>query len=135
MFWSYHFFSCFVFGHFWQRSYKNIMYFFVYILQGKVGKTEKNGKKIMQLKWQKYQKSKDKNECNLWSLISVDLLNVSQLKDVSYPIFMVFLPDILNIFKWLNSTGHNVLILLLKPSSKNPETFHKFWYWQQRRIK
>ena len=28
---------------------------FVYILQGKMGKMEKNGKKIMQLKWPKYQ--------------------------------------------------------------------------------
>ena len=32
---------------------------FVYILQGKMGKTGKNRKKIMQLKWQKYQKPKD----------------------------------------------------------------------------
>ena len=34
---------------------------FVYILQGKMGKMEKNGKKIMQLKWPKYQKPKDEN--------------------------------------------------------------------------
>ena len=34
---------------------------FVYILQGKMGKTEKNGKKITQLKWPKYQKPKDEN--------------------------------------------------------------------------
>ena len=34
---------------------------FVYILQGKMGKPEKNGKKIKQLKWPKYQKPKDKN--------------------------------------------------------------------------
>ena len=32
---------------------------FVYILQDKMGKTEKTGKKIMQLKWPKYQKLKD----------------------------------------------------------------------------
>ena len=50
-----------VFGHFWQRSYKYTKYYviFVYILQGKMGKTEKNEKKIMQLKWSKYQKPKD----------------------------------------------------------------------------
>ena len=34
---------------------------FVYILQGKIGKTEKNGKKIAQLKWQKHQKPKGIN--------------------------------------------------------------------------
>ena len=34
---------------------------FVYILQGKMGKTEKNGKKITQLKWPKYQKPKNEN--------------------------------------------------------------------------
>ena len=34
---------------------------FVYILQGKMGKTEKNGKKITEQKWPKYQKPKDKN--------------------------------------------------------------------------
>ena len=33
----------------------------VYILQGKMGKTEKTGKKITQLKWPKYQKPKDEN--------------------------------------------------------------------------
>ena len=42
------------------RKYKVI---FVYILQGKMGKTEKNGKKITQLKWPntKNQKPKYKN--------------------------------------------------------------------------
>ena len=40
-----------------QKYYVN----FVYILQGKMGKTEKNGKKITQLKWPKYQKPKDEN--------------------------------------------------------------------------
>ena len=52
-----------VFGHFWQQTYKitKILVIFVYILQSKVGKTEKNGKKIMQLKWPKYQKPKDEN--------------------------------------------------------------------------
>ena len=34
---------------------------FFYILQGKMGKMEENGKKITQLKWPKYQKLKDKN--------------------------------------------------------------------------
>ena len=34
---------------------------FVYILQGKMGKTEKNGKKITNLKWPKYQKPKNEN--------------------------------------------------------------------------
>ena len=35
---------------------------FVYILQGKMGKTEKNlERKNQQLKWPKYQKPKDKN--------------------------------------------------------------------------
>ena len=34
---------------------------FVYILQGKMGKTEKNGKKITQLKWPKYQKPRGEN--------------------------------------------------------------------------
>ena len=34
---------------------------FVYILQGKIGNTGKNVKKITQLKWPKYQKPKDKN--------------------------------------------------------------------------
>ena len=39
------------------RKYKVI---FVYILQGKMGKTEKNGKKITQLKWPKYLQPKTK---------------------------------------------------------------------------
>jgi hypothetical protein len=30
-------------------------------LQGKMGKTEKNGKKITQIEWPKYQKLKDEN--------------------------------------------------------------------------
>ena len=34
---------------------------FVWILQGKMDKTEKKGKKIAQLKWPKYQKPKDEN--------------------------------------------------------------------------
>ena len=34
---------------------------FVYILQGKMGKMEKSRKKIMQLRWRKYQKPKDEN--------------------------------------------------------------------------
>ena len=34
---------------------------FVYILQGKMGKTEKTGKEITQLKWPKYQKPKDES--------------------------------------------------------------------------
>ena len=34
---------------------------FVYILQSKMGKTEKNEEKITQLKWPKYQKPKDQN--------------------------------------------------------------------------
>ena len=34
---------------------------FVYILQGKMGKTGKNEKKITQLKRPKYKKPKDKN--------------------------------------------------------------------------
>ena len=34
---------------------------FVYILQGRMGKMEKNWKEITQLKWPKYQKPKDKN--------------------------------------------------------------------------
>ena len=33
----------------------------VYILQGKMDKTEKSKKKIVQLKWPKYQKPIDKN--------------------------------------------------------------------------
>ena len=34
---------------------------FVYILKGKIGKTEKTGKEIMQVKWWKYKKPKDEN--------------------------------------------------------------------------
>ena len=37
---------------------------FVYILQGKMGKTKKNGKKITQPKCPKYQKPKDGDEQN-----------------------------------------------------------------------
>ena len=37
---------------------------FVYILQGKMGKMEKTGKKITQLKWPKYQKPTDKYGMN-----------------------------------------------------------------------
>ena len=33
---------------------------FVYSLQGKMGKTEKTGKKITQVTWPKYQKPEDK---------------------------------------------------------------------------
>ena len=43
-----------------QRIWKYYV-IFVYILQGKLGKTERTGKKILQLKWPKYQKPKDKN--------------------------------------------------------------------------
>ena len=45
------------------RKYENII--FVYILQGKMGKTGKNRKKIMQLKWPKYQKTKIWDERNI----------------------------------------------------------------------
>ena len=34
---------------------------FVYILESKMGKTEKTRKKITQIKWPKYQKPKDEN--------------------------------------------------------------------------
>ena len=34
---------------------------FIHILQGKMGKTEKNRKKISELKWPKYQKPEDEN--------------------------------------------------------------------------
>ena len=40
-------------------SLDNRQAIFVYILQSKMDKTEKNGKKITQLKWPKYQKPKD----------------------------------------------------------------------------
>ena len=40
-------------------SLDNRQAIFVYILQSKMDKTEKNGKKIRQLKWPKYQKPKD----------------------------------------------------------------------------
>ena len=63
-----HLYKCFpflVFGHFWRQSHKvtkkQIYYIiFVYILQGKMGKTGKNEKKITQLKRPKYKKLKDK---------------------------------------------------------------------------
>ena len=53
-----------VFGPFWRQSNMKIQKYnviVVYILQGKMGKTEKKGKKITQLKWPKYQKPKGKN--------------------------------------------------------------------------
>ena len=53
-------FSFLVFGHFWWRFTKIRKYYviFVYIWQGKMGKREKNGAKLTQLKWPKYQKPK-----------------------------------------------------------------------------
>ena len=39
---------------------------FVYILQGKTGKTKKNWKKITQLKWPKNQNAKKWDEQNIW---------------------------------------------------------------------
>ena len=53
----------FIFGRFGDEVTK-IQKFYVifdYILQGKMGKKEKNGKKITQLKRPKYQKPKDEN--------------------------------------------------------------------------
>ena len=46
-------FSFLVFGYFWRWNFYN--------LQGKMGRTEKNGKKTTQLKWPKYQKTNDEN--------------------------------------------------------------------------
>ena len=53
----------FVFGFWSLLATKLQKYYiiFVYFLQGKMGKTETNEKKIMQLKWPKYQKPKDEN--------------------------------------------------------------------------
>ena len=66
---------------------------FVYILQGKMGKMEKNGKKITQLRWPKYQKAKDENmgwtkhkfHYKLW--VTKKKTYVNKLK---YPIFWRF---------------------------------------------
>ena len=60
-----------VFGHFWQQSYKNRKYYVivVYILQGKMGKTEKQKEnhttkvnKIPKTKRQKYGMNQKKSE-------------------------------------------------------------------------
>ena len=52
--------SILVLGHFWRRSYKNtkISRIFVYILQGKMGKTEKNRKENHSTKVTKIPKTK-----------------------------------------------------------------------------
>ena len=56
-----HFSFLVTFGNEVTKIQKNYV-IFVYILQGKMGKTEKkNGKKISQLKWPKYQQPKDEN--------------------------------------------------------------------------
>ena len=77
---------------------------FVYILQGKMGRMEKNGKKITQLKWPKYQKPKDENmgwtkqKCLLPRAFSstrlrmpsmLDLLILSWLKDSNVKLWFV----------------------------------------------
>ena len=54
---------------------------FVYILQGKMGKTEKTGKKITQLKWPKYQKPKvnttsDIQNTNRWHSTFCQFLSI-----------------------------------------------------------
>ena len=56
-------FSYFVLVTFGDKVKKIWRYYviFVYILQGKMGKMEKKGKKITHLKWPKYQKTKDEN--------------------------------------------------------------------------
>ena len=51
----------FVFGHFWRWSYKNRKILCNLHFERQDGQDGKNGKKIMQLKWPKYQKPKDKN--------------------------------------------------------------------------
>ena len=53
--------SCFLFLGFWSLLATKLQKYyiiFVYILQGKMGKMEKKGKKITQLKWPKYQNTK-----------------------------------------------------------------------------
>ena len=58
---------CFWFlGHFWRRCYENTK-IFVYILQGKMGKTEKNRKKIT-TKVTKNKKTKTWDERNIRTL-------------------------------------------------------------------
>ena len=58
---------------------------FVYILQGKMGKTEKPRKKITQLKWPKYQKPKkkiwDERNNNCYNL-KEKLSQVNSYKDI-----------------------------------------------------
>ena len=60
MFCSSHFWFLVTFGNEVTKIQKYYV-IFVYILQGQMGKTEKKGKKITQLKWPKYQKPKDEN--------------------------------------------------------------------------
>ena len=60
MFRSFHFLFLVTFGDEVMKIQKYYS-IFIYIMQGKMGKTEKNGKKITQLKWPKYQLTKDEN--------------------------------------------------------------------------
>ena len=63
--------------HFWSHWALKLQKYYiicVYILQGKMGKAEKNGNKTMQLKWPTYQKPKDEkyemNETYIMTLVA-----------------------------------------------------------------
>ena len=57
---------------------------FVYILQGKMGKTGKNEKKITQLKQPKYKKPKDKNMGWTKQKYNVELVDKSTLDTLNF---------------------------------------------------
>jgi hypothetical protein len=70
LFCSYHFSFLVTFGY----EIKNIIYSFFYILQGKMGKMEKNRKEIYSTKVTKNQKTKIWDEWNIWVCMVREIL-------------------------------------------------------------
>ena len=84
---------------------------FVYILQGKMDKTEKNGKKTTQLKWPKYQKPKDENMgwtkqylCVGFTGSQNQFTNLVFNKSVVICFFYNFLKSVLDSCNWLSNS-------------------------------
>jgi len=98
---------------------------FVYILQGKMGKTENTENEIMQLKWLRYQKPKDENIG--WTK--------QRMPCVLLPKKKILLKESLFIFEqlkiqdsWIQNWGFDLISMLKNTQYIHPEMF-QIWRW------
>ena len=114
MFLSSHFWFLVTFGNKYMRIQKYYV-IFVYMLQDKMGKMEKNGKKIMQPKWPKYQKTKIWDERNKNAEQMGFSRDINLLRELNLKRYFQYRP----IFIKMNKNGLTNINLVLKHGKKS----------------